>query len=106
MALDEKVAVTGTSDAKQEAREPFSAAWWQNRTAEELRDIINRGFAGGEAFQGAVAEAERRGREATKRLREAAVIEAARRKKHMRLIGLGALAALVVLVSIGWYYPI
>ena len=106
MGLDEKIAVTGTSDPRQDASEPFSAAWWQNRTAEELRDIIKRGFAGGEAFKGAVAEAERRGREATKRLREAAAIEAVRHKQRMRLVGFGALAVLVLLVSVGWYFPV
>ena len=105
MALDEQVAVTGISDVPNEPRETFSAAWWQNRTAEELSDIIKRGFAGGEAFQGAVAEAERRGREATQRLREAAAVEAERRKNRMRIVGLAALATLIVLVSIGWYYP-
>jgi hypothetical protein len=40
--------------------EPFSSAWWRNRSAEELRAIMNRGLGVGAAFEGATAEAERR----------------------------------------------
>ena len=62
MAFDETLAVTITRGAN-DSHEPYSADWWEIRTAEELRDIIKRGFAGGEAFNGAVAETERaRGR--------------------------------------------
>ena len=105
MTLDEMQAGIAPTAANDGPREPFSAAWWQNRSAEELRDIIKRGFAGGEAFKGAVAEAERRGREATKRLRAEAAIEAEQRKKRMRIIAAAAVAALLVLIAIGWLFP-
>jgi hypothetical protein len=104
MTLDEMQATAAPSAANDAPRETFSAEWWQNRTAEELRDIIKRGFAGGEAFQGAVAEAERRGREATQRLREAAAIDAERRKKRVRMIAGAVVAALLLLFAIGWLY--
>jgi hypothetical protein len=105
MALDEVIGGTGTADDLGDPRETFTVAWWQNRSAEELKDIIKRGFAGGDAFKGAVAEAERRGREATQRLRQAAAVEAERRQKRMRVIGLVAFAALLVLISAGWLFP-
>ena len=105
MALDEMQVGTAPAAGNDGPRETFSAEWWQNRTGEELRDIIKRGFAGGEAFQGAVAEAERRGREVTQRLRAEAAIEAERRKKRLRIIAGGAIAVLLLLFVIGWISP-
>ena len=73
--------------------EPYSAEWWQQRSATELREIIKRGFRLGEAYDGAVAETERRAREATRQVREQALVER-RRKARYRLITLTlALAA-------------
>ena len=83
MTADQKFAVI---TARRESLEPFSVAWWESRTAEQLRDIINRGFAGGPEFPGAVAEIERRAREETRRLRELAATEALRRKKRKLII--------------------
>lgn len=98
MAVKETLAVI-RADTATEAVEPYSVAWWESRTAEELRDIINRGFAGGQAFQAAVAEAERRSREETKRLRALAALQAERRNKRNRIIMgiVGAVAAIAVL---------
>ena len=93
MTLNETLAATGSSGAEN-AHEPFSAAWWEGRTAEELRDIIKRGFAGGEAFQGAVDETERRAREETRRLREAAAIEAESRRKRKKVIVMASVATI------------
>jgi len=95
MTLDSTLAAPSPHTAT--PNEQFSAAWWEMRTAEELRDIIKRGFAGGDAFQGAVAEAERRAREATTRLRQEAAIAAAARKRRWKLIAIGALASLAVI---------
>ena len=97
MALDETLAVVG-NEAAITSLEPYSVAWWESRTGEELRDIINRGFAGGQAFQSAVAEVERRAREETSRLRAAAALEAERRNKRNRLLirAAGALAAMTI----------
>jgi hypothetical protein len=103
MAIEEMTAVAGT-DGAAESQEQFSAAWWQRRSAEELRDIIKRGFAGGEAFQGAVAEAERRARDVTQRLRESAAAQAEARRKR-RLVVLGSLAAISVTMAAGsWIF--
>lgn len=85
MAIEDTLAAAETN-ILDEANKPQSVAWWQKRTAEELRDIIKRGFAGGQAFQTAVAEAERRAREETRRLREIAAVEAARRSRRNRLV--------------------
>ncbi len=105
MTFDETIAAPGASIANAE-REPYSAAWWHDRTAEELRDIIKRGFAGGDAFQGAVAETERRAREATKRLREAAAVEAERRKKLKKVIILGAIACVTMAASASMWFAL
>jgi hypothetical protein len=99
MATDEIFAVLG-KDSTIESQEQFSAAWWQRRSAEELRDIIKRGFAGGDAFQGAVAETERRARDVTQRLRESAAVEAEARRKR-RLAILGSAAAISVTIAVG-----
>ena len=107
MTLDRTLAETGVSGTvNQESREQFSVAWWQNRTAEELRDIIKRGFAGGDAFQGAVVETERRARDETQRLRQLAAVEAAKRKKRIRMMAVGGVAALIALVFAGWWFPL
>jgi hypothetical protein len=98
MTFNETLAVIGTS-GPDEAAEPYSAAWWQRRTAEELRDIIKRGFSGGQAFHGAVSETERRAREETRRLRDVAAVEAERRRKRRRVIILGAFAATVTIAA-------
>jgi hypothetical protein len=90
--------LAGTRTSANDAHETFSAAWWEARTAEELRDIINRGFAGGGTFHGAVAETERRARDATRRLREAAVAAASRRKR-MKVVAIGALASVAVIAA-------
>jgi hypothetical protein len=84
----------------EEPQEAFSAAWWQQRTPEELRDIIKRGFSGGPAFAGAVAEAERRAREETQRIRADAAAGAElrrRRRKSMAAVAGGILLAIAVI---------
>jgi hypothetical protein len=98
MTIDETLVVTGTKGAD-EAQEPYSAAWWEIRTAAELRDIIKRGFSGGQAFSGAVAESERRAREMTKRMREAAALEAEGRRKRRKVVTLGTMAATVIAIA-------
>ena len=100
MTLDETLTGTGTT-VPHEATGQYSAAWWEGRTAEELRDIIKRGFSGGQAFQGAVSETERRAREETRRLRAAAAVEAERRRKLKQVIVLGTVAAVAIAASAG-----
>ena len=86
------------------ASELHSAAWWSRLSAEELRDIIKRGFAGGDAFQGAVAEAERRAKEATRQLRDAAAREAERSRKLKLFILWSAVgAAGIIFASAVWF---
>ena len=95
MTLDSTLAASPPQTAL--PNEQFSAAWWEMRTAEELRDVIKRGFAGGDAFQGAVAETERRAREATSRLRQEAAAQAAVRKRRIKILAVGALVSVATI---------
>jgi hypothetical protein len=83
--MDEALTVVAAR-AETDAVEPYSVAWWESRTAEELRDIINRGFAGGQVFKAANAEIERRAREETRRLRDLASAAALARRKRNEII--------------------
>jgi hypothetical protein len=76
--------------------EPYSAEWWEARTAAELRDIIKRGFGMGQVYDGAVLEAERRAREATRRLRQ----QAEQEKAWNRLTALAVMLAVLVVATI------
>lgn len=102
MTLEQSLVAAPPADVG-DPHEPNSAAWWQHRTAEELRDIINRGFSGGQVFQDAVAEAERRARDETKRLRAIAASEALRRRKRGRIIWAAAAFLLVMAVLLGFW---
>lgn len=101
MAIDDTLPLSGSAPASS-AAEPLSAEWWSQRTAEELRDIIKRGFSGGDAFEGAVAEAERRAREATKRMREAAAVEAQARRKRTIIFRSVLAAAAIAIMLVAW----
>ena len=100
MTLNETLAGTGTTVPDEPAGQ-YTAAWWQGRTAEELRDIIKRGFAGGEAFHAAVSETERRAREETRRLRDLAALAAERNRKRKRLL-VGTAAVVTIAASAGF----
>lgn len=100
MTSDQMLAAPSTPVPDTSA-EPYSAEWWQQRTAEELRDIIKRGFAGGEAFQGAVSETERRAREETRRLRDLAAVAADRARTRKRLVQ-GSIALVVIAAFTGF----
>jgi CO dehydrogenase/acetyl-CoA synthase beta subunit len=68
------------------AAEPFSVAWWQSRSTDELREFINRGHRQGPVFDAASAETERRARERLKETQRAAEANVARMKRIRRLI--------------------
>ena len=98
MTIDQAQAASDAHVAK-EAPEPFSAEWWQERTTTELRDIIKRGFGLGAAYDGAVAETERRARETLRRVREDQTATA-RRNAKQRLMVLGAILAGVLAIGL------
>ena len=106
MTLDEMQAGIAPTAANDGPREPFSAAWWQNRSAEELRDIIKRRSSPGAKRSRApspkrsVADAKQPNACAQKLAHEAE-----QRKKRMRIIAAAAVAALLVLIVIGWLLP-
>ena len=94
MTMEHTLTVVAT-DVEATPPEPYSVAWWESRTPEDLRDIINRGFAGGPMFKAANAEIERRAREEVKRLREIAALERERRNRLLLRLA-GAVAALAI----------
>ena len=100
--MDETLAVVA-NDSAVESIEPYSVAWWESRTAEDLRDIINRGFAGGQVFKAANAEIERRAGEETRRLREQATAAALARRKRNEIIWGVAAAVLAIAALLGFW---
>jgi len=103
MTLEESLAV-GAAKTDSDSHEPYSVDWWESRTATQLRDIINRGFAGGPEFPGAVAEIERRAREETRRLRELAAAEALNRTRRKKVVrGIAAAALPIAALLTFWF---
>ena len=103
--MEETLAV-GANHADVERPEPYSVAWWESITAEQLRDIIHRGFAGGQEFAGAVAEVERRAREETSRLRDLAAAEAFARRKRGQLIWGSVASVLAMATLLGFWFAL
>ena len=101
--MDETLTV-GAAKADADSLEPYSVAWWESRTATQLRDIIKRGFAGGPEFPGAVAEIERRARVETSRLRELAAIEALNRARRKWIIWGIIASALAIAALLGFWF--
>jgi hypothetical protein len=102
MTLEQTLTVVGSEPAV-ESVEPYSVAWWESRTAEDLRDIINRGFAGGPVFKAANAEIERRARAETRRLREQAATEALARQNRKKVIWGIAASVVAIAVLLGFW---
>ena len=98
---DPQVALAGP-EAVTAAPPPISR--WEDRSGEELRSIIQRGFAGGDDFAHAVAETERRAREALHRQDEAGAIKK-RHEESVRISTLAAIAGACVLIAalLGWW---
>jgi hypothetical protein len=98
--VDTDVGTLG-EDATQEGESgQFSADWWHNRTPEELRDIINRGFAVGDLFPAATAELARRAEEARRAAeREAAALSDLERRKTWKRRVLFLLASLSLIAT-------
>lgn len=103
MTLEESLAV-GATKADADSHEPYSVGWWESRTPTELRDIINRGFAGGPEFPGAIAEIERRAREETRRLRDLAAAEDLDRTRRKKIIWAIAASALPIAALLGFWF--
>jgi hypothetical protein len=67
------------------AIEPYSSEWWHRCSPQDLRDIVNRGFAGGDVFTAATAELARRSDEARKFAEsEAAAMAAFQRRSLLK----------------------
>ncbi len=102
MTLNETLAAAA-DDTAVESVELYSVAWWESRTAEDLRDIINRGFAGGQIFKAANAEIERRAREETRRLRDEAAAAAVAQRKRKEIIWGIAVSVLAIAALLGFW---
>ncbi len=83
------------------AHAAHSDDWLRSRTSDELRDLINRGFAGGDLFIAATAEAERRSGEARKLAEmQAAVTSREQTLNRRRFLLLRILVGLSLLATI------
>jgi len=99
---DEKV--LSRADESPESGEIYSVAWWHSRTPDELRDIIDRGFAGGDTFGAALAESERRARQEMIRLREEATIPVERSwRMKFAALSVAIVALFAVLTVAAWW---
>jgi hypothetical protein len=99
MSTDQVELATGAISSAIAAADPYSAEWWESRTAAELRDIIKHGFRQGHVDDCAGAETERRAREAVRRLRQEESATKQRNAKA-RLAVLAAVLAIVVGVGL------
>ena len=79
---------------------PNSTAWWQTRTHDQLQELIKPGFAGGESFDGALREMQRRIRDSELRDREAAQANVQQREERKGRVALwAAIASLLVAIA-------
>lgn len=67
-------------------------SFWESRTADQLREMLDRGLAGGDAFSGAAIEIERRAGETARRAREFSSGDYGRRDRRLQLAKLATLA--------------
>ena len=96
MTMDERVKAGGDGDADLSAQPPAPSVW-ENCSAEQLREILGRGLAAGDAFTGAAAEIERRASEIARRARDTPPSRNERHARALRLARLGVLAAAAVI---------
>jgi hypothetical protein len=94
LALDEKL-------VSESPAQPYSRAWWEGRSPEELRELVQSGFRAGTVYECAVQEIERRARELTRRARDQAAVEQKRRKRLQRLLWAGIALLFVITVAVG-----
>jgi len=81
-----------------EVDRPYSRQWWEDRTNNELQQMVRGGLSAGESGAGAHREFERRARQ----LRKAEEDEAQRQETHKTALRVRILAAafLVMLISL------
>jgi hypothetical protein len=98
--VDTDVGTPGEHAAKEGESGQLSADWWRSRTPEELRDIINRGFAVGDLFPAATAELARRAEEKRQAAeREAAALSELQRRKIWKRRVIFLLASLSLIAT-------
>ena len=77
--------------------QPHSTAWWESQTHQQLQDLIRIGYSGGEQYEGAHRELERRAKDAARRASQAAAARQKDREDRAGRIAFGA--ALVSLIA-------
>jgi hypothetical protein len=98
MALEDTLAYAdhASPDAAQAA---YSGEWWETRSSEELRSIIRGGLEGGDMFDSAVREMERRSRDMSRRAHDAATAEAQHKTRQATVWGVVVLLGIVAVVA-------
>ena len=78
----------------------YSPSWWEGRSSDELRLVIDRGLQGGDLFDAAIREMQRRDAQAPVDDAHAIAGEVALRKKRAKLAwAFAALAIVLALVA-------
>jgi hypothetical protein len=101
MTMDETVKAGEDLDADLSAQ-TRAPSFWESCTADQLREILGRGLAAGDAFAAAAAEIERRASETARRAREVPT-ENERHVRMLRLARLGVLAAAAIGAALALY---
>lgn len=99
MSIEDAIACADVRTAECGA-EPYTQSWWHERSTDELRLIMSRGFELGPAFDGAMAEAERRACERLEAEERAALERKARITWIRRTIFGGLLLACVLVLTV------
>lgn len=87
-------------DQVADAEAPYSANWWEERSSEQLQEMVRAGLSAGEYGAGAVRELERRARRhAAAKEREAEVLVAEKQDRRIKILA-GILVALLVTMGI------
>jgi hypothetical protein len=79
---------------------PYTDKWWADRTYDDLQHIIRGGFAGGDVYDGALRELERRARAMERQAEAAATAETKRQKSARLLTRFWFLAAIIAAAAI------
>ena len=87
-----------------EAQAAYPASWWENRSSEQLQDLLRAGLIGGELYDGAQRELERRARESA-RLAEQAVADRRRERVdegNRIALAASAVSVLTAIAAVLW----
>ena len=90
-------------DASPDAEPPLLDGAWSHRSARELREIVEHGLQGGEGFEGAVRELERRARSVARETEDASQADRIHRQTLLRIIVAGLILVAVAGLLFGLF---